>query len=133
LVAKLGDVVFDAAHPASLARFWAAALDGYTVTPYDEEELTRLRAKGITDPEDDPSVLVEPPALGAPRLFFNRVPEGKPDEPRTDVGVPMAAGSRVDRVMLWLARTLDCRLGGWRAFSPLGTRGALPWRLSAGS
>jgi hypothetical protein len=76
-VARLGDVVFDAAHPASLARFWAAALDGYTVTPYDDEELARLRAKGITDPEEDPSVLVEPPVPGAPRLFFNRVPEPK--------------------------------------------------------
>jgi hypothetical protein len=76
-MAKLGDVVFDAMHPASLARFWAAALDGYAVAPYDDEELARLRANGITDPEDDPSVLVEPPVSGAPRLFFNRVPEPK--------------------------------------------------------
>jgi hypothetical protein len=76
-MAKLGDVVFDAAHPASLARFWAAALDGYAVAPYDEEELARLRGLGVTDPEDDPSVLVEPPQPGAPRLFFTRVPEPK--------------------------------------------------------
>jgi hypothetical protein len=26
-MARIGDVVFDCAHPASLARFWAAALD----------------------------------------------------------------------------------------------------------
>jgi hypothetical protein len=76
-MATLGDVVFDAAHPASLARFWAAALDGYAVAPYDEEELARLRARGITDPEDDPSVLVEPATPGSPRLFFNLVPEPK--------------------------------------------------------
>jgi hypothetical protein len=47
LMARLGDIVFDAAHPASLARFWAAALDGYSDAPYDDEELARLRANVI--------------------------------------------------------------------------------------
>jgi hypothetical protein len=75
-VARLHDVVFDSRHPASLARFWAGALDGYQVAPYDEDELARLRSKGILDPEDDPTVLVEGPA-GRPRLFFQRVPEQK--------------------------------------------------------
>jgi hypothetical protein len=73
----LGDVVFDCRHPASLARFWAAALDGYRVAPYDEAELARLRAMGVDDPEDDPSVLVEPTAGSGPRLWFTRVPEPK--------------------------------------------------------
>jgi len=73
-MASLQDVVFDCRHPASLARFWAAALDGYEVAPYDEAELARLRAIGISDPEDDPTVLVEGPA-GRPRLFFQLVPE----------------------------------------------------------
>jgi hypothetical protein len=73
----LGDVVFDCAHPASLARFWAAAIDGYRVAPYDDAELARLRAMGVDDPEDDPSVLVEPESGGGPRLWFTRVPEPK--------------------------------------------------------
>ncbi|WP_016699580.1 VOC family protein [Actinoalloteichus spitiensis] len=76
-MALLRDIVFDCTHPASLARFWAAALTGYEVAPYDEAELTRLRAEGIEDPEDDPLVLVEPTAPGAPRLFCQRVPEPK--------------------------------------------------------
>jgi hypothetical protein len=75
-VATLGDVVFDCRHPASLARFWAAALDGYDVAPYDDAELARLRAEGIDDPEDDPTVLVEAPGR-RPRLFFQLVPEAK--------------------------------------------------------
>ena len=75
-MATLADIVFDCAHPASLARFWAAALDGYAVAPYDDEELARLRALGIHDVEDDPSVLVEAGA-GRPRLWFQRVPEAK--------------------------------------------------------
>lgn len=60
-MATLKDVVFDCHHPASLARFWATVLDGYGVAPYDDEELARLRAIGVDDPEDDPSVLVEAP------------------------------------------------------------------------
>lgn len=76
-MARFRDVVFDCRHPASLARFWAAALEGYAVAPYDEAELARLRATGIDDPEDDPTVLVEPSSGDGPRLWFQRVPEAK--------------------------------------------------------
>jgi Glyoxalase-like domain len=76
-VARLRDVVFDCRHPASLARFWAAALEGYEVAPYDEAELDRLRAVGVDDPEDDPMVVVEPPSGGTLRLLFQFVPEAK--------------------------------------------------------
>jgi Glyoxalase-like domain len=75
-MARLHDVVFDSHHPASIARFWAAALDGYEVAPYDEAELARLRGTGILDPNDDPSVLVEAPGV-LPRIFFQLVPEPK--------------------------------------------------------
>lgn len=75
-MARLHDIVFDCARPASTARFWAAALDGYAVAPYDDAELARLRSLGVTDIEDDPTVLVEPTEAG-PRLFFQRVPEAK--------------------------------------------------------
>ncbi|GIG69797.1 VOC family protein [Phytomonospora endophytica] len=74
-MAWIQDVIFDCAHPASLARFWAEALDGYRVAPYDEAERERLRAKGILDTEDDPTVLVEPVGGGRPRMFFQLVPE----------------------------------------------------------
>ena len=40
-MARIRDVVFDCGHPASLARFWAAALEGYAVAPYDEADLDR--------------------------------------------------------------------------------------------
>ncbi|RZQ59393.1 VOC family protein [Amycolatopsis suaedae] len=86
---RLRDVVFDCAHPASLARFWAAALDGYAVAPYDDEELARLREMGIDGPEDDPTVLVEPSGSG-PRLFFNLVPEGKVVKNRVHIDVETA-------------------------------------------
>lgn len=74
-MASIQDVVFDCAHPAAVARFWAATLDGYAVAPYDEAELDRLRGMGIDDPEDDPTVLVEAGTGVIPRLWFQRVPE----------------------------------------------------------
>jgi len=75
-MAEIHDVVFDAKHPASIARFWAAALDDYDVAPYDEAEINRLRQQGINDLEDDPTVLVE--ARGKhPRIFFQKVPESR--------------------------------------------------------
>jgi hypothetical protein len=44
------------------------------VAPYDEEEIAQLASIGVHDLEDDPTVLVEGPG---PRLFLQRVPEGK--------------------------------------------------------
>src|SRR2546426_9194629 len=76
-MSQLSDVVIDCAKPAAVARFWAAALDGYEVAPYDEAELERLRNMGIEDPEDDPFVLVMNTSGQGPRLFFQQVPEGK--------------------------------------------------------
>ncbi|UBU14830.1 VOC family protein [Nonomuraea gerenzanensis] len=104
-MARLRDVVVDCRHPASLARFWAAALDGYAVAPYDEAELTRLREQGVEDPEDDPTVLVE----GGPvRLWFQRVPERKvvknrlhldleADDPDAEIARLVGLGARVWR------------------------------------
>ena len=100
------DVVFDCQHPASLARFWAAALDGYEVAPYDEAELARLRGIGINDPEDDPTVLVQAGQGVRPRLFFQLVPEHQAvknrvhldldcDDPRAEVERLVSLGARV--------------------------------------
>ncbi|MGY6658086.1 VOC family protein [Amycolatopsis sp. TRM77291] len=100
-MARLRDVVFDCRHPASLARFWAAALDGYEIAPYDEEELERLRSLGFPGPEDDPSVLVE--AASGPRLFFNLVPESKTVKNRVHLDL---TGDRVERLVALGARVL---------------------------
>lgn len=75
-MARLHDIVFDCFHPATTARFWAEALEGYAVAPYDDAELARLRSLGITSTEDDPTVLVESEE-GGPRLWFQLVPEAK--------------------------------------------------------
>jgi hypothetical protein len=106
-MAQIKDVVFDSAHPASLARFWAAALDGYDVAPYDEAELDRLRAAGIDDPEDDPTVLVEPSASGAPRIFVQLVPESKLVKNRVHLDLTCAdVAAEVERLTALGARVL---------------------------
>jgi hypothetical protein len=75
-MARIHDIVFDCHRPAPLARFWAAALDGYEIAPYDDAEIERLRSIGIDDIEDDPGVMVQ--ASGTePRLCFQQVDESK--------------------------------------------------------
>jgi hypothetical protein len=74
---RIDAIVFDCVDASPLARFWAAAL-GWSVAPYDEAEIARLRAGGIDEPEDDPSILVEPPEdSDLPTIFFTEVPEDK--------------------------------------------------------
>jgi hypothetical protein len=90
-IARLADIVIDCVHPAALARFWAASLDGYAVGAYDDEELERLRSIGIEDPEEDPSVLVVATS-DRPRLWFQRVPEPKQSKNRViSICAPMTS------------------------------------------
>jgi Glyoxalase-like domain len=104
---RIRDVVFDCRHPASLARFWAAVLEDYEVAPYDEAELARLRAAGIDDPEDDPTVLVEPSSGNSPRLWFQRVPESKVAKNRVHLDLTCAdVGAEVERLTGLGARVL---------------------------
>jgi hypothetical protein len=72
-MARIRDIVIDSTHPASLARFWAEALDGYAVRPYDDAEIARLAERGLT-PETDPAVAIDGPG---PTLFLQQVPGEK--------------------------------------------------------
>ncbi|MCC7267539.1 MAG: hypothetical protein IT546_09405 [Caulobacteraceae bacterium] len=102
-MARLKDIVVDADHPAALARFWAAALDGYAVAPYDDAEIARLAALGLT-PETDTSVMVEGPG---PRLCFHLLPG--PRSERNRLHLDVVAGDRETEI----ARLLT--LGATRA------------------
>jgi hypothetical protein len=89
-MARLKEIVIDAAHPASLARFWAAVLEGYTVRAYDDAEVARLAALGFT-PETDPSVMVDGPG---PSLCFQLAEAPLRGRGRLHldvVGLPLAA------------------------------------------
>ena len=97
---RIESVVFDCRDAAPLARFWAAAL-GWSVAPYDEEELERLASKGIYDPEGDPSVMVEPPDdTDLPVLYFTEVPEDKVAKNRVhlDLAAELSLEDEVQRL-----------------------------------
>jgi hypothetical protein len=72
-------VVFDCADPDRLAKFWAVAL-GYKLQDPPEgygswEEM--LRETGVPEDEwNSASAVVDPAGVG-PRIYFQRVPEGK--------------------------------------------------------
>ncbi len=104
-------MVFDCADAAPLAGFWAAAL-GWRVAPYDDAELEPLAARGMDDPEDDPSVMVEPPEDEAnlPCLFFTEVPEPKLGKNRVHVDV--VADESVDDEVIRL-EALGAALRNW--------------------
>jgi hypothetical protein len=72
-------LVFDTAEPAQLARFWAEAL-GYRLQPppdgFDTWE-SFLREQGVPEERwEDASAIVDREGRG-PRIYFQRVPEGK--------------------------------------------------------
>jgi Glyoxalase-like domain len=96
-VALIRDIIIDCSHPASLARFWAAALDGYAVASYDAQEIARLRGLGIFDLEDDPSVLILGPG---PSIFLQLVPESKQVKNRVHLDLSAAhVDDEVDRLV----------------------------------
>lgn len=72
-VLRIREIVIDARNPPALARFWAAALDGYAVRPYDDAEIARLAAMGRS-PDTDPAVALDG---DGPTIFFQETTEPK--------------------------------------------------------
>jgi len=91
-------VTFDAGDPGALAAFWAQVL-GYMADPPPEGFAAWedwARQQGI--PEDrwnDASAIVDPDGAG-PRIFFQKVPEGKTAKNRVHLDVRAAPGLDAD-------------------------------------
>ena len=87
-------ITFDCADPAGLASFWAEAL-GYRLQdpPGDFETWEQaLDALGVPpERRNDASAVVDPDG-SRPRLFFQRVPEGKQAKNRLHLDVRAAPG-----------------------------------------
>jgi len=85
-------VTFDAVSPEELARFWALAL-GYVDDSYPPEFASLedfLRSIGIPESQfGDQWALVDPGGTG-PRLYFQRVPEGKTAKNRVHLDIRVA-------------------------------------------
>jgi glyoxalase superfamily protein len=91
-MARLKQIVIDCHHPASLARFWAAALDDFEVRPYDADEIARLAALGLT-PETDPAVILDGPFV---ELCFQQV--GPPPMTKKPLHLDLRADDREGEV-----------------------------------
>ncbi|MGW4367243.1 VOC family protein [Nocardia takedensis] len=94
-------VTFDCADPAALSAFWAEVL-GYELQPpppgfatWDEA----LEAMNIPpERRNDASGVIDPAGAG-PRLFFQKVPEGKAAKNRVHLDVRAAPGLTGDERM----------------------------------
>ncbi len=94
-------VTFDCADPAALSRFWSEVL-GYQLDspppPYESWE-EALDAFGVPEEKrNDASACVDPDGPG-PRLFFQKVPEGKVAKNRVHLDVRAAPGLDGDERM----------------------------------
>ena len=72
-------VTFDCADPAALAGFWAEAL-GYEIQPPPDgfdSSTEALAAFGVPESDWNSRSAIVPSDGDGPRLFFQRVPEGK--------------------------------------------------------
>lgn len=94
-------ITFDCADPAALAAFWADAL-GYRLQdpPKGFESWDQaLDAMGVPpERRNDASAVIDPENSG-PRLFFQRVPEGKQAKNRVHLDVRAAPGLEGDARM----------------------------------
>lgn len=89
-------VTYDCADPGALAQFWAETL-GYTIQPppegFDSWD-SALEAWGVPpEHRNDRSALVDPDGSG-PRLFFQKVPEGKSAKNRVHLDVRAAPDAK---------------------------------------
>src|SRR5688572_25725811 len=94
-------ITFDSADPAALAAFWAEAL-GYRVQDppkgFDSWDQA-LEAMGVPpERRNDASALVDPDGAG-PRIFIQRVPEGKQAKNRVHLDLRAAPGLEGDARM----------------------------------
>ena len=118
-------LVFDTADPGREARFWSQAL-GYVLQPpppgFDTWEAF-LRAQG--EPEEqwnDSSAIVDPEGRG-PRIYFQRVPEGKTAKNRMHIDLNVGGGGEVpldDR-----KRRVDAEVARLKGLGASDARGAM--------
>ena len=89
---KQFQVTFDCAEPERVARFWCEVL-GYVVPPPPEGFASWADYDRSLPPESQGSAFacVDPTGVG-PRLFFQRVPEGKVVKNRVHLDVRVGTG-----------------------------------------
>jgi hypothetical protein len=90
-------VVFDCADPAAQARFWREALDYVMPDPPAPHASWEdfLRAQGVPEDQWNDANAVEDPDGVGPRLFFQKVPEGKVAKNRMHLDLNVGGGGSI--------------------------------------
>jgi hypothetical protein len=109
-MSHLVEIVMDCRHAAGLATFWEVAL-GWRIRPYDEAEVARLAAVGLT-PQTDPTVAIDAPD-GSLVFFLQEVPEPKTVKNRMHVDVRLRDEAHLED-LLRLGATVVSEHDGWR-------------------
>jgi catechol 2,3-dioxygenase-like lactoylglutathione lyase family enzyme len=121
---KIGNITFDCADPTALSHFWSDVL-GYPYAELPPAMLQAVRASGMTDEELGGRGVAEDPTGAGPRLFFQRVPEGKTAKNRVHLDILAVPGGRAthaevdaekDRVVALGAKVLRHVDGTWGPF-----------------
>ncbi len=104
-------VVFDCTDPGRQAKFWAEALHYRMPEPPGASATWEewARAEGIPEDHWNDAAAIEDPAGLAPRLFFQKVPEGKVTKNRVHLDLNVSGGPGVP---LEVAQDSDHRRGG---------------------
>jgi hypothetical protein len=121
-------VVFDCADPDAQARFWAEALH-YRIPDPPAPHATWeefLRASGVPEEDWNSASATEDPDEVGPRLFFQRVPEGKVAKNRVHLDLNVSGGHEVP---LEDRRTrVDAEVARLKALGATDERGAMEIR-----
>jgi hypothetical protein len=90
-------IVFDCADPAAQAAFWAEALHYVVPAPPPPHATWQdfLRSEGVPEESWNDANAVEDPDGEGPRLFFQKVPEGKVAKNRMHLDLNAGGGSSV--------------------------------------
>jgi hypothetical protein len=90
-------VVFDCADPLKLARFWLEALHYFMPGPPGDFAIWEdwARAEGIPEERWNDAAGIEDPEGIAPRLYFQKVPEGKVAKNRVHLDLNVGGGRGV--------------------------------------
>ena len=106
-------VTFDCADPAALGEFWAATLGYRPDEPpegFDSWDAA-LDAWGVPEDQRNSAYAVHDPDGTGPRLFFQRVPEGKTAKNRVHLDVRAAPGLEGDQRMAALESECERLVG----------------------
>jgi hypothetical protein len=112
-MSHLVGIVLDCRHASKLAPFWQAAL-GWRIRAYDQAEVARLAALGLT-PQTDPMVAIDSPD-GSLVFHLQQVPEPKTVKNRMHVDVRLRDQAHLDD-LLRLGATVVSEHDGWRVMA----------------